>query len=245
MPVTVVQQQDVAGGNRLLDHQRDRRHRLGAAGHRGRLRCCYRTAAGARPGRSRAPQPAAAGTGSPDQPDPVHQLRSLRRPRGRGGSEHLTQRAAQRGGEWCRLRPGQGHRHRDHLSRGEVQRGERQGFVDDVTAAPPGLRVDRDARLLQRQDVPLDRPRAYLIPPGQLSGRLRPRRRCPQLFDQRIEPISPVHASARYPQPPTFQATGDRATAPRSVSPAAPPAARYLRTARPGDAPIKRTPGTP
>ena len=58
---------------------------------------------------------------------------------------------------------------------------------------PPGLRINRDTRLLQRQDVPLDRARADLILRRQLPRRARPRRYRPQLLDQRVEPIGPVH----------------------------------------------------
>ena len=143
--------------------------------------------------------------GSADQPDPVHQLRGLGRPRGRGGGQNLAQRAAVGRGERRVLLPGQRHRDRDHLGRGEVQRRQGQRLVDRVAAAPPGLRVDRHPGFLQGQDVPLDGARTDLVALGQLPRRPGPRGHRPQLLDQRVEPIGPVHAPSRYPRVPTFR----------------------------------------
>ena len=128
-----------------------------------------------------------------DQPDPVHQLGGLGRLRRRGGGQNLAQRAAGGRGERRVLLPGQRHGDRDHLGRGEVQRGQGQRLVDRVAAAPPGLRVDRHPGFLQGQDVPLDGARADLVAPGQLPRGPESRRDRPQLLDQRVEPIGPVH----------------------------------------------------
>ena len=193
LTVPVVQPQDTAGGDGLLDRQRDRRCGLAA-----RRLCCRlsrgrHTGGGARPGSASRPRPAASRPAGPDQPEPVHQPRGLGQLPGRGHRQHLAQRAASGDGERRLLRPGQRHGNRGHLSRGEIDRRERARFADDIPAAPAGLRADRGARLRQRQHVPLDRARADLIPPRQLPRRPRPGRYRPQLLHQRVKPTGPVH----------------------------------------------------
>ena len=80
----------------------------------------------------------------------------------------------------------------------EVQRRQRVLGVDGVAAGTPGGGVDRDAGLLQRGQVALDRARAHLEPRRERGCRPRRRGDCPQVFDQRVEPVRAVHGPAPY-----------------------------------------------
>ncbi len=89
----------------------------------------------------------------------------------------------------------QRHRQRHRLARGQVHRRQRPRLVQAVAAGAAGLGPDRHPRLLQRADIPLDRPHADLEPPRQPARAPRPRRDRPQLLDDGVQPIRPVHAA--------------------------------------------------
>ena len=79
----------------------------------------------------------------------------------------------------------------------EVERRQRHRAVEHVAAAPAELRRDRHARLLQGEDVALDRPHAHLEALRQAARTAARRPGRPQLLDERIEPVEPVVHDAR------------------------------------------------
>ena len=135
-PVTVVEQQDMAGGDRLLDRQRDHRPGCRRAGFA--AASCAGGAPPAAPGLPPGRGPLRAGS-----PVPIRRIRSINcaassKSRGRGSGQHLAQRAPGPRRRTASFRPGQRHRYRDHLSRGEIDRREGARLVDHIAAAPPG-----------------------------------------------------------------------------------------------------------
>jgi len=66
--------------------------------------------------------------------------------------------------------------------------------VERVTPAWPGLRPDRHAGFLERQQVAFDRAGGDFEPFGQIICAHQSRRPRAQLVDECIQPIGPVHA---------------------------------------------------
>ena len=134
VPVPVGDPEHVPRGDGLLDGQRDRGGGRRAPPPRGPVPGGSFPSAGAWPTGSGTPALRRSPRAGPaDQPDAVHQLTCLGRLRGRGGGQHLPQRAAGGRRERRVLLPGQRYRDRDHLGRGEVQRRQGQRLVEHST----------------------------------------------------------------------------------------------------------------
>ena len=122
-----------------------------------------------------------------------HELARALPVRARHRGDELAERGA--GGVAERDGAARGERHCDRggLVGAEVQRREAHGRIDRVAAAGAGRRPDRDARLLERRDVALDRAHADLEAVGEVSCRPSPGGGGPQQLDDRVEPVGAVH----------------------------------------------------
>ena len=107
--------------------------------------------------------------------------------------DDLEQRGAGVTGPRRVVEPPQPDRHRHRLGGREIERRQRHRAVEHVAAAPAELRRDRHARLLQGEDVALDRPHTHLEALRQAARTAARRPGRPQLLDERVEPVEPVH----------------------------------------------------